>query len=186
MDGHKIECDDCLKTPRPWTRGRAALLYKDRARQMVLALKHGDRQEIARPAALWMARVAKPFLHDDLLIAPVPLHWTRLLKRRYNQSALLAVALARETGLESCPDLLVRCKRTSMQDNKSIEQRFDNLSGSIVSHPKRANRMKGRSVLLIDDVLTSGATLSACTHACREAGAGDIFVLTLARVAKDD
>ena len=185
-DGYRLECDDCMTTPRPWSRGRAALLYKDRARRMVLALKHGDRSEIARPAAQWMARAGKPFLKDGMLIAPVPLHWSRLLKRRYNQSALLAQALSQVTGLAHCPDLLIRPQRTNSLDGRNAAQRFGDLDGAIHPHPRRRHRMAARAVVLVDDVMTSGATLAACAEACRVGGAGDIFVLTLARVAKDD
>lgn len=185
-DEYRLECDDCMTTPRPWSQGRAAVMYKDRARQMILALKHGDRPEIAHPAALWMARAARPFLKDGMLIAPVPLHWSRLLKRRYNQSALLSQALAAHTGLSQCPDLLIRAKRTPSQDGKSLTQRFANLEGVMSIHPKRRHRITGRAVLLVDDVMTSGATLSACANACLAGGADDVFVLALARVAKDD
>src|SRR6056297_1237354 len=101
-------CDDCLVTARPWSRGRSALRYHDNARRLVLALKHGDRQDLARPAAAWMARAAQPLLRPDTLIAPVPLHWLRMLSRRFNQAALLAQGVARETGLDWCPDLLIR------------------------------------------------------------------------------
>ncbi|MDK3071743.1 ComF family protein [Sedimentitalea sp. JM2-8] len=184
-DGYRVECDDCMKTPRLWTDGRAALLYKDRARRMVLALKHGDRPEIARPAALWMMRAARPILRENMLIAPVPLHWTRFLKRRYNQSALLAQEVARQTGLPNCPDLLLRTKRTAMLDGKTAQERFSDLSDAIRVHPKRRHRLVARSILLVDDVMTTGATLTACTRACLDAGAHDVCVLTLARVAKD-
>lgn len=184
-DGYRLECDDCMKTPRLWADGRAALLYKDRARRMVLALKHGDRPEIARPAALWMSRAVRPILRENMLIAPVPLHWTRFLKRRYNQSALLAQEVARQTGLSQCPDLLLRTKRTAMLDGKTAQERFSDLSGAIRVHPKRRHRLAARSILLVDDVMTTGATLTACTRACLEAGAHDVCVLTLARVAKD-
>lgn len=184
-DRHRLECDDCMERPRPWTQGRAALLYKDRARRMVLALKHGDRGETVRPAGLWMARAAKPLLRDGMLIAPVPLHWARLVRRRYNQSALLAQQLSIQTGLAQCPDLLVRTRRTRPLDGKSVTQRFADLDGAVQVHPRRRHRIAGRRVLLVDDVMTSGATLSACASACLDGGAAEVCVIVLARVAKD-
>ncbi|MBO9448060.1 ComF family protein [Ruegeria sp. R14_0] len=184
-DGHRIECDDCMKTTRPWQDGRAALMYQGKARALVLALKHGDRPELARPAARWMAQAGRELFRPDMLIAPVPLHWTRLLKRRYNQSALLAQHLGKEAGLEVCPDLLLRRVRTPALDGKTAAQRAETLENAISTHPKRVNRMQGRDVLLVDDVMTSGATLAACARVCLASGANHIFVLTLARVAKD-
>lgn len=185
-DGFRLECDDCMANPRPWRQGRSVLLYQDRARQLVLALKHGDRTDIARPAGGWLARAAAPLLADMPLIAPVPLHWQRLLKRRYNQSALLSRSLARVTGLDHCPDLLLRPARTDPLEGKTAAQRFAMLEQAVRLHPRRSGRLRGRSVLLVDDVMTSGATLSACTRACLSGGAIDVFVLTLARVIKDD
>lgn len=184
-DGFRIECDDCLKSPRPWQDGRAALLYDGKARALILALKHGDRPELARPAARWMAQAGRELFRPEMLIAPVPLHWSRLMKRRYNQSALLARHLARDTGLDWCPDLLQRTRRTPVLDGKTADERANILSDAISAHPKRVNRLQGRDVLLVDDVMTSGATLTACARVCLAAGANHIFVLALARVAKD-
>ncbi len=154
-------------------------------RKMVLALKHGDRQEIARPAARWMAQAAQGILPDAALIAPVPLHWLRLLKRRYNQSGLLAKALSAETGHSWCPDLLQRVRPTPSLDGLGRVERFSVLQEAIRVHPRRRHRIIMRPVILVDDVFTSGATLSACTEACLAAGSGPVFVLALARVAKE-
>lgn len=184
-DGHRIECDDCMAQPHPWSHGRAALVYEGRARQMVLALKHGDRPDIARPAGRWMAQSAQPILVPDAVAVPVPLHWSRFLKRRYNQSALLAKSLAQVLRIAVCPDALQRRKRTAMLEGKTPEQRLATLKDAIRVNPNRMARLQGRTVLLIDDVMTTGATLSACSVACRVNGAKDVRVLTLARVAKD-
>ncbi len=183
--GRPEYCDDCLTMARPWARGRAAILYKDSARRMVLGLKHGDRIDLVGPAAGWMRRAGAPLLTGDPLVAPVPLHWLRLLRRRYNQSALLGQALARGAGLDWCPDLLVRPRPTPPQDHRDRDARFRNVAGAIRAHPARAGRLSGRQILLVDDVMTSGATFAAATEACLEAGAASVSVLALARVAKD-
>ncbi|WP_099909488.1 ComF family protein [Puniceibacterium antarcticum] len=178
-------CDDCLTTARPWSHGRAALVYRDAGRKLVLALKHGDRQDIVPSAALWMVRAAQPILKPDTLIVPIPLHFYRLLQRRFNQSALLGLAMARQTSLSCCPDALIRTTYTPSLDGKSREERFATLADALSVHPKRAQQLAGRRVLLVDDVMTSGATLAAASEVCLAAGAREVCVTVLARVAKD-
>lgn len=182
---HDELCDECLTTARPWSKGRAALVYRGRGRKLVLALKHGDRHDIARPAGLWMARQIAPILPKNPLIAPIPLHLSRHLSRRYNQSALLARALAERVQAEFCPDLLERPRATPSLDGKNRDARFATLAGQIRPNPARASLLQNRAVVLVDDVLTSGATLAAGAEACLASGAREVFVSVLARVTKD-
>ena len=178
-------CDDCLTIARPWDRGRSVLAYSGVGRKLVLSLKHGDRTDLAQPAARWMARVAAPLLANDTLIVPVPLHWVRLVKRRYNQSGLLAQEMGKILGWSVCVDALLRSKKTNALEGHSREARFAELSGAIVPNPKRSAQIAGKSVILVDDVMTSGATLAASAEAARAAGAKNVSIVTLARVVKD-
>lgn len=180
-----LRCDDCLSIARQWHKGRAALVYAANGRKLVLGLKHGDRAEVARAAGPWMARAASDLLEGDPLLVPIPLHHIRLLRRKFNQSALLAHAMAEATGLTCVPDALLRKKITHSQDGLSRDQRFENLAGSITVNPARAHELANRKILLIDDVMTSGATFAAATEAAHFAGASTICVIALARVVKD-
>jgi predicted amidophosphoribosyltransferase len=178
-------CEGCTRHPPAWDRGAAALVYAGAGRRMVLGLKHADRLELVRPLAGWMAAAGRPLLAEADLIAPVPLHWTRLFRRRYNQSAELGRALARRAGRRFVPDLLTRRRATAPQDG-GREARAANQAGAFLPTPRHARALAGRRVLLVDDVLTSGATLSACAEAVRGAGAAGVDVLVLARVAFED
>lgn len=178
-------CDDCLTMARPWDRGRAALLYRDNARKIVLALKHGDRIDLAKPAGKWLKRAAEPLLRDKTLVTAVPLSRSRLFRRRYNQSVELARVMARLVDLPFCPDLLIRRHFAGSQDGRSKDARFSNVEGAFAPHPRRKARIEGQDVLLVDDVMTSGATFAAAAEACHAAGVRSVSVLALARVAKD-
>lgn len=183
-DGAAVYCDDCLTQPRPWEQGRAVLLYRDIGRRIVLALKHGDRTEYATAAAPWLFRAGATLLKHDTVLVPIPVHWTRLITRRYNQAAELSRALAKHAGLSHCPDALVRTKRTQKLDGLNVDQRFATLNNAIRPNPRQNDMLRGRHVCLIDDVMTSGATLACATKAAFAAGAKRITVLVLARVEK--
>ncbi|MEC9434769.1 MAG: double zinc ribbon domain-containing protein [Pseudomonadota bacterium] len=176
-------CDHCLNRPLAFRRARAAVLYDGVGRDLTLAFKHGDRLDIARPASTWMRRIGRELLEDADWVAPVPLHWTRLLKRRFNQSAELARRLARDAGRPYCGDLLRRTRATRSQGGLGRDQRRDNLQGAFAV--RRPDRARGARILLVDDVYTSGATLSACAEALLAAGARRVEALCLARVAPE-
>jgi ComF family protein len=178
-------CDDCMAIARPWGQGRTAMLYDANARRMVLALKHGDRMDLARPASAWLHKAAGPLLRPGLLVVPIPLHWMRLVRRRYNQSALLSKGLAALAKLDHGPDVLVRRRPTGTQDGRSRDDRFRNLVDAFHVPPSRAKTVAGRNILLVDDVMTSGATFAAATDALLAAGARAVDVVSLTRVAKD-
>ena len=162
------------------------MLYSDLAKRILLSLKHGDRLELARAAALWMARSGGDILMDaKAVLVPVPLHRFRLLKRTYNQAALLAQAVGGLTGHAVLVDALVRTKQTDPLQGHTLVQRFEALSGAIAVNPRVKNEINGKTIVLIDDVMTSGATFAACAEVCRAAGAKDVHTLALARVAKD-
>lgn len=181
-----LRCDECLAIPRPWSRGVAALRYSGTGRRLVLTLKHGDRPDLAPVLARWLAEAAAPIIDADALIVPVPVHPRRLLKRRYNQAALIGAGLARQLGLAHRPDALRRLRNTPTQDHRNLAGRFDNQRGAIGVAPKEAAQLTGRPVLLVDDVMASGATLAEATLALTSAGAGPVSVAVVARAIKDD
>ncbi len=176
-------CRDCRAEPPPWGEARAALVYDSASRSLILAFKNADRTEIAATLALHMQRAGAALLARADLLVPVPLHRWRLLARRYNQSALLAAALAKRSGRQALPDALRRIRVTQSLRRLPGAKRESLLMGAIAVRPGRAAAVAGRRILLIDDVLTSGATARACTRALLDAGAASIDVLVASRVA---
>jgi ComF family protein len=177
-------CGSCAREPPAFARARAAFAYDETSRRLILAFKHGDRTDAAPAFGAWLARTGADLIPDADVIVPVPLHWTRLFWRRYNQAALLAHALSRAAGVPVAPDLLVRTRRTPSQGKLSPLARRRNLAGAFAVRRSTQARMAGRRVLLIDDVLTTGATAAGCAKALLAAGARAVDVLTLARVVR--
>ncbi|HUF87082.1 MAG TPA: ComF family protein [Thermohalobaculum sp.] len=181
-------CDTCQAHPPGWDRGASVFAYEGAGRRLVLALKHGDRLDMLAMLGPWMARAGRRLVAEADLVVPVPMHWTRRLKRRFNQSEELARALCRAAGRADAlaPRLLRRQRRTASQDGRNRAARAENLRGAIALAPGAAAQLEGRRVLIVDDVLTTGATFDACAAACREAGAAGVDILALALVSFDE
>ncbi len=179
-------CGECAVARPPFDRARAALRYGGVARTLVLRLKHADRTDLAPALGRWMARAGAAMLEDADMVAPVPLHRWRLFARRYNQAAVLAAAVARQSGRPFVPDLLRRTRRTPSQAGLSRRARTVNLRGAFAVRARRRAALAGARVVLVDDVMTTGATVAACARVLRRAGAARVDVLTLARVVVGD
>lgn len=177
-------CGACLREPPAFARARAVFRYDDAGRGLILAFKHGDRLHGAPAYGQWLARAGAELLGDADLVAPVPLHWTRLAWRRYNQSALLANEAARIVGRRCVPDLLVRTRRTRQQGDMGRAARRRNVQRAFRVARRHASLVAGRRIVLVDDVLTTGATAESCVRALHDAGAAAVDLLTLARVVR--
>jgi ComF family protein len=180
--GNDAHCLACLAKPPSWTTARAALRYDEASRGMILAFKHGGRSEGIEKFATWMGLVATDAMKACDTIAPAPLHWTRLATRGFNQAGELGAALGRRLEIRHDPLLLVRRRRTTSQGEQSASGRRRNVEGAFRVTPGRS--VIGQSVLLVDDVMTTGATMDACARTLMRAGASTVHVLTLARVVR--
>ncbi len=179
--GDDALCASCLDKPPLFAQARSALLYDDRSKRLVLGFKHGDRLHHVPAMAAWMRRAGAGVLKGADVLVPVPLHWLRLFRRRYNQAALLAQGVAKTGGLPVAVDVLRRVRATPSQGGLKKRERLENVEGAFVVNPKRRASVEGKTVVLIDDVLTTGATVNACCATLLESGAREARVLTLMR-----
>jgi ComF family protein len=173
---------EAISNPPAYARARAAVRYDDVARTLVHALKYQDRTDLAPAMGRWMARAGHELLDEAAVLVPVPLHWRRAWRRRYNQSGALARVIAERSGVKVVPEALQRIRPTQQQIGLSRPQRASNVQGAFKVEAPEQSRIAGRHVILVDDVLTSGATVDACARALLRAKAASVDVLVFARV----
>ena len=183
--GHRYRCPPCSAAPPVYDAAVSAVYYEAAGRNLILRLKYGDRPEAADLMARWLMRRLTPLiggLHDHYMIVPVPLHPLRRWHRRYNQSALIALALADISGLRVSLAAVKRRRYTRSQIGLTWRARQRNLKGAFHLTAQGQRAIANRSVILIDDVMTTGATLSACARLCRDGNAKEVIIVTVARV----
>lgn len=183
--GEGVKCGACLSSRPHYDRARSALAYDDRIAKVLIAFKHGDRTDLAPVLSALMRRVGAELLSDADLIVPVPLHRNRLFQRRFNQSVLLARPLSRDCGVPLAAELLRRKRRTASQGHLSPTARRRNVEGAFQTGAADRQKVKGKRVLIVDDVLTTGATVNAIARRLKRDGAVGVDVLTLARVVRE-
>jgi ComF family protein len=173
---------EAIAAPPAYDRARAAVRYDDIARALVHAFKYGDRLDLAPIMGRWMARAGRELLDGADALVPVPLHWRRLWARRFNQSAALAKEISAASGVAVLHDAFKRVRATPQQVGLSRAERADNVQGAFRVPPEHKAEIAKRRIVLIDDVLTSGATADTCARALLRAGAAHVDVLVFARV----
>lgn len=173
---------EAIADPPPFERSRSAVLYNEVARAVVARMKYGDRPELAAFCARLMHRAGHELWGEDAVLVPVPLNRWRQLSRRYNQSTELARMLGRLTGIGVAPALVTRHRHTRQQVGLSRDARHRNVAGAFRAHPDLVARLRGRRVILVDDVITTGSTVAAITRTLLKAGVEKVDVISFARV----
>ena len=174
---------EAIAAPPAYHRARAAVRFDEISRALVHALKYGDRLDLAPMLGRWTANAGRELLAEADALVPVPLHWRRLWARRFNQSAMLAAAISKESGVSIAPGALKRVRATAQQVGLSRTERAANIQGAFRVPAESKAAVAGRRLVLVDDVLTSGATVEGCARALLRAGAANVDVLVFARVA---
>lgn len=183
--GHNQICAACAATPPAVAPVRAATVYNDGAKSLILPLKHADRLDLAPLMARLMFSASRPVLEGAHYLVPTPSHWTRLVHRRANQAAEIARAMSVQTGVEYAPWALTRVKKTPLQGTYGgLKGRARNVQGAFKVPARAASRITGKRVVLVDDVWTTGATVNACGQALLRAGAAQVAAVTFARVVR--
>lgn len=177
-------CGRCQKEKPIFDKARSAVVYDENSREIILRFKHADQLHMVHAFIPWLRQAGAEIIGDVDFVMPVPLHHWRFLKRRYNQAALIAQVLAKNIGKTYLPDSIKRTRVTRSQGEFDFKDRFKNVKNVFAVNPKQGPLLAGRNVLLIDDVYTTGATVSSCAKALKKMGAGKVYILTVARVVK--
>lgn len=179
-------CAACIDNPPEFDQSRSAVIYNDASRKLILSFKYGDRLNAVTTFIPWLKRTGANLIDTSDIIVPVPLHKSRLWQRRYNQAAIIALSLAKETQKICLVDALERVRATAPQKGLTKKDRYKNVLNAFRVYPESAENLKGKNILLIDDVFTSGATLNECARVLKKSGANRVNILTIARVTRDE
>ena len=182
--GPGATCAPCSARKPAYDQCRAGFAYDDKSRQYILSFKHGGRTSHLARFTRQLQRAGRGFWPETDMIVPVPLHHSRLVKRKFNQAALLAKSLSGHVDIPFEPEILFRHKATTSQGEQTQKGRFRNVQGAFTVSESARTYVKGKTVLIIDDVMTTGATLESCARTLKRAGAAKVNALVLARVVR--
>ena len=182
--GNEALCGVCLFERPPYAKARAAFRYDEHSSKLVTRFKYSDQTHLARVYSVWLAKAAGDILANTDIIVPVPLHYFRFVQRRFNQSALLAQAISKKTLIKHRPDIIKRKRYTISQTGLTRSQRAKNVKGAFNISERAKKIIKGKNILLIDDVMTTGSTVEQCAKILLRSGAMQVNVLTLARAIR--